>query len=74
VRRGLISAESARDDYGVVLDDGDLDADATAALREERRADRGELPEFDFGPLPSEADLAAQIEQERREFDARYTS
>jgi len=37
----LVSRESARDDYGVVIDGGTLDADATARRRAELRAARG---------------------------------
>ncbi len=50
VDRGLVTREGARR-YGVIVDD-DLHVDeaATAALRGELRASRGELPLFDFGP------------------------
>lgn len=58
---GLISAERAREVYGVLLgDDGSVDDEATAALRAElsvdepdrsaRSADLGDAAEFDFGP------------------------
>jgi N-methylhydantoinase B len=54
VRWGKVSPDAARDDYGVVLtgdpDDPEVDRDATAALRDEQRAARGELPFFDRGP------------------------
>jgi N-methylhydantoinase B len=73
VRRGLISVDAARDDYGVVLDDDDtVDADATDRQREEIRQDRDELAEFDYGPLPDDDDLAEQIAAERREFEGRH--
>jgi len=50
LRRGLISAQSAREHYAVVL--GDIAA--TAALRTEARNTRGrEVDVFDFGPLPA---------------------
>ena len=51
VRRGLVTAEGARR-YGVVLDDnGAVDAETTAKLRESMRGARDEdLPVFDFGP------------------------
>lgn len=49
VRRRLVSAESAERDYGVVVGDGD----ATDALRERLRAERGEPGRFDFGELPA---------------------
>ena len=47
VRRGLVSAQSAREEYGVVL--GDLEA--TGRLRNELRALRSPA-RFDFGSLP----------------------
>ena len=50
VRRGLVSAESALDDYAVVLADGEVDEQATTALRSERAATRGAPPQFDLGP------------------------
>jgi N-methylhydantoinase B len=51
VREGLVTAEGARR-YGVVLTaGGDVDADATQALRADLRAHRNEpLPLFNFGP------------------------
>ena len=50
VRRGLVTKAGA-ERYGVVLDDqADVDPGATAALREKLRADRGPIPDFDFGP------------------------
>ncbi|MEZ5101660.1 MAG: MFS transporter [Thermoleophilia bacterium] len=48
VRRRLVSAESARRDYGVVVGD----EAATGALRTELRDARGEPSRFDFGELP----------------------
>jgi N-methylhydantoinase B len=73
VRRGLISTEAARDEYGVVLDDDDtVDADATDRRREEIRQDRDELADFDYGPLPDDDELAEQIAAERREFEGRH--
>ena len=33
--------------------------------------ERDELPEFDFGPLPSIEELGEQIAEQRRTFDAR---
>ena len=47
VRRGLISTESARKDYGVAVRDGEVDATATRVLREGRPPRR---VEFDYGP------------------------
>ena len=72
VRRGLVSAEAAREDYGVVLDaDGTVDEVATETEREELRRDREELEEFDYGPLPAYEDLEERIAEERREFGRR---
>jgi N-methylhydantoinase B len=47
VRRGLVSAEAARRDYGVVIVDGHVDVDATRTLR--RGRPRRPTP-FVFGP------------------------
>jgi N-methylhydantoinase B len=49
VTRGLVGVEAAERDYGVVVRDGGVDADATARIRgsSEARED-GRL--FDFGP------------------------
>ena len=72
VRRGLVSEAAAEEEYGVVLtEDGTVDASAT----EDRRADieetRDEPAEFDYGPLPSEEELAEAIAEQRREFEHR---
>ncbi len=49
VNSGLVSRDGARR-YGVVLrEDHSVDAEATAALRDELRARRGEVELFDFG-------------------------
>jgi N-methylhydantoinase B len=46
----FISVEHAAEVYGVVItDDGTVDIDATAALRQEHRPD-GDVSDFDFGP------------------------
>ena len=54
LRWGKVSFDGAREDYGVVAsgtkDDPVIDAEATEALRAERRAARGEEPFFDRGP------------------------
>ena len=72
VRRGLISADAARGEYGVVIDDeGAVDAAATEARREEIRETRDDRGDFDYGPLPPEEELAEQIATERREFEQR---
>ncbi|WP_210485646.1 hydantoinase B/oxoprolinase family protein [Microvirga antarctica] len=47
---GYISLACARDDYGVVIADEELDRGATTALRATLRTDRGAVPAFDFGP------------------------
>ncbi len=50
VRRGLVSVGGARA-YGVVVSpSGALDAVATERLRADMRAERNELPLFDYGP------------------------
>jgi N-methylhydantoinase B len=51
VRDGKVSAEGARDDYGVVLaPDGRPDTAATERLRARMAAERGPAPFFDRGP------------------------
>ncbi len=57
VRRGLVSAEAAREDYGVVIADERVDDAATAVLRAANTPSR---TPFDFGP-------------ERRRFEAVWT-
>jgi len=50
IRQGLVTPDGARD-YGVVADDnGVVDANATAKLRDEMKAGRGELELFNYGP------------------------
>jgi hypothetical protein len=52
VVRSFLSADKARDSYGVVLqpDSNELDHKATEELREAMRSDRDQnLPVFDFG-------------------------
>jgi N-methylhydantoinase B len=72
VRRGLVSEEAAREEYGVVLgEDGTVDEGATERQREDIRESRDDLQEFDYGPLPDEETLAEGIAEERREFDQR---
>jgi N-methylhydantoinase B len=48
-----------------------VDEQATENRREDMRATRDDLAEFDYGPLPDDDDLEAQIAAERREFDSR---
>ncbi len=50
IDQGLVTADGARD-YGVVIAaDGTVDDGATAKLREQMKADRGETSLFDYGP------------------------
>jgi N-methylhydantoinase B len=73
VERGLVSESAARTAYGVVLDgDGVVDAAATDDRRDELRSTREEPGEFDYGPLPDDNELEAQIADERRAFDNRH--
>jgi N-methylhydantoinase B len=58
VAKGLVSAEKARADYGVVVGD----ADATEKLRERLRAERGDVVDFDMGP-PLEEIVARATEE-----------
>jgi len=69
VRRGLVSEAAAREEYGVVLDDGDVADAATEERRESLRASRDGLTAFDYGPLPDEDELAQRVADERREFE-----
>ncbi|MFC6769447.1 hydantoinase B/oxoprolinase family protein [Natrinema soli] len=73
IRQGLVSTEAAREEYGVIVsEDGTVDRAATEEARETGRDERDELEEFDYGPLPEEAELAERIAAERREFDDRH--
>ena len=50
IRQGLVTSEGAKA-YGVIADaEGVLDTDATEALRTAMRAERSDLPLFDYGP------------------------
>ena len=50
ITQGLVTVEGAKA-YGVVIaKDGSVDSAATDALRTKMRAERGEMPLFDFGP------------------------
>ncbi|MDT3437222.1 hydantoinase B/oxoprolinase family protein [Haloarcula sp. 1CSR25-25] len=71
VRRGLVSEEAAAEEYGVVITDGAVDEAATEQRRADIRETRDDLDEFDYGPLPDDDDLEAQIAAERREFNSR---
>ena len=72
-RRGLLTAEAAREEFGVVLTDaGAVDEAATESRREEIRENRGEAAAFDYGPLPDGEELAARIAAERSAFEDRH--
>jgi len=71
VRRGLVSEAAAADEYGVIINDGAVDEAATEQRRADIRENRDDLDDFDYGPLPDDSDLEAQIAAERREFDNR---
>jgi N-methylhydantoinase B len=64
VLRGLVSIESARAEYGVVLlDNGEqLDTAATDRLRSELRAAQRDVKTFDFGPPIEEIVTRAEVE------------
>jgi N-methylhydantoinase B len=52
---GLVSRVFAREGYGVVLaGDGSVDEAATEAERARQREERGDAPDFDFGPTLEE--------------------
>jgi N-methylhydantoinase B len=57
LRRGLISAAAALDEYAVVIGPDGVDAPATSELRARRTAQREPLPQFDYGPLPAGASV-----------------
>ncbi len=72
VHAGLVSVEAAREHYGVIVSTrGEIDTKATEDARSRLRAERREISQFDFGPLPPIDELRRQIANERREFDAR---
>ena len=53
VLQGKVSPSSARDDYGLILIEGEeprVDSEATKELRAKLRAERDDLPLFDRGP------------------------
>lgn len=55
VARGLVSVQGAKSNFGVVCDEaGTVDITATERLREQRRANRAELPVFNMGPPMAE--------------------
>jgi N-methylhydantoinase B len=71
VRWSLVSPEAAENEHGVVLaGDGSVDASATEARREEIRAGRGDLLDFDHGDLPPIEEQRRAIATTRREFNA----
>jgi N-methylhydantoinase B len=71
VRWGLVSPESAREEYGVVInEDGTPEPDKTQAHREELRSARTEeAPQFDLGPIPPLEEHRAEISGSRRRFN-----
>lgn len=71
VRRGLVSEAAAAEEYGVIITDGAVDDEATEQQRADIRETRADLDEFDYGPLPDDSELEAQIAAERREFNLR---
>ncbi|GAA4385540.1 hydantoinase B/oxoprolinase family protein [Actinomadura verrucosospora] len=63
VLRGLVTADGARDGYGVVCTAGGvLDEEATGLLRARTAAERTEIPVFDMGPPLEE--ILARCEEE----------
>ncbi len=56
--KGLISADKAKNEYGVIVGD----AAATEALRTKMRAERGDVKDFDMGPSLKE--ILAKCEEE----------
>jgi N-methylhydantoinase B len=68
VRRGLISAAAAAEEYGVVLEAGVVEETATSERRSELSESREEPPKFAYGPVPDDEELATQIADERRAF------
>jgi N-methylhydantoinase B len=56
VLRDLVSPESARRDYGVVVDGTAVDPAATGAERARLRAERGPVARFDYGHAPTGGD------------------
>ena len=58
VAKGLISADKAKNEYGVIVGD----AAATEALRTKMRAERGQVKDFDMGPPLEE--ILAKCEEE----------
>jgi N-methylhydantoinase B len=70
VRWSLVSPEAAENEHGVVLaGDGSVDASATEARREEIRAGRADLLDFDHGDLPPIEEQRRAIAETRREFN-----
>ncbi len=62
IRQGLVTPQGARA-YGVVADEGGvIDSAATAQLRTDMKANRGELSLFDYGPGIEELRAACEAE------------
>lgn len=61
VKNGLVSAEKAKSDYGVVLNaDLSVDDSATETLRVSLREQRGEFPLFSIGDVPEAIGVVAE--------------
>lgn len=67
VVRKLVSAKMAASDYGVVLkqDLAEVDVKATEELRGRKRAERGAVPKYMFGAVPTPIGLKKQKEQQK---------
>jgi N-methylhydantoinase B len=72
VARGLITEDAAREEYGVILDGGEVDESATEQQRAEIRETRDDPAAFDYGSLPDDEELAERIAAERDEFEDRH--
>ncbi len=71
LRWGLVSVESAEQEYGIVLDAAyGVDTGATEARRNELRSGREEEPpQFDRGPVPALEEQRRHIADTRRQFN-----
>jgi N-methylhydantoinase B len=72
VARGLVTEDAAREEYGVILDGGEVDESATEQQRAEIRETRDDPAAFDYGSLPDDEELAERIAAERDEFEDRH--
>jgi N-methylhydantoinase B len=69
VRWRLITPEAAEKEYGVVISDGAVDAEATTRTRNQIRTHRPEPPDFDRGDLPALDEQRRLIAETRRRFN-----